>query len=46
MDSDDEAPPDLINTVGEEIGEELNVKVPITIVTGSVGTPPGWNFSH
>lgn len=33
MDSDDEAPPDLVET-GPDLAEEIVVKVPITIVTG------------
>lgn len=35
MDFDDDAPPDLIDTGVANVEEELNVKVPITIVTGN-----------
>lgn len=34
MDSDDDAPPDLIETGHDLAEEEITVKVPITIVTG------------
>lgn len=34
MDSDDDAPPELVDTAGPIQDEELTVKVPITIVTG------------
>ncbi|OAA47698.1 Cobalamin (vitamin B12) biosynthesis CobW-like protein [Metarhizium rileyi] len=39
MDFDDDAPPELIDTAGqiEQNGEEVTVKVPITIVTGYLG---------
>ena len=34
MDMHDDAPPELVNTAGGTIPDEVNVKVPITIVTG------------
>ncbi|QLI63839.1 COBW domain-containing protein 1 [Metarhizium brunneum] len=39
MDFDDDAPPELVETAGqiEQNGEEITVKVPITIVTGYLG---------
>ncbi|KFG79200.1 CobW domain protein [Metarhizium anisopliae] len=39
MDFDDDAPPELVDTAGqiEQNGEEITVKVPITIVTGYLG---------
>jgi hypothetical protein len=35
MDSDDEAPPELVETGTRLAEEEITVKVPITIVTGT-----------
>ncbi|KAK2613622.1 hypothetical protein N8I77_000525 [Diaporthe amygdali] len=37
MDSDDEAPPDLVETGQDAVEEETTIKVPITIVTGYLG---------
>lgn len=37
MDSDDDAPPDLVETGHALVEEEVTVKVPITIVTGYLG---------
>ncbi|KAI3397769.1 hypothetical protein diail_10422 [Diaporthe ilicicola] len=37
MDSDDDAPPDLVETGQDVTEEETTVKVPITIVTGYLG---------
>jgi hypothetical protein len=36
MDIDDDAPPELVNTGVEKEAEEIAIKVPITIVTGTV----------
>lgn len=35
MDLDDDAPPELVNTALDNETEEISVKVPITIVTGT-----------
>ncbi|KAJ4138267.1 hypothetical protein NW768_002088 [Fusarium equiseti] len=37
MDFDDDAPPELVDTTTNDVGEEITVKVPITIVTGYLG---------
>ncbi|KAF5020986.1 hypothetical protein F66182_6967 [Fusarium sp. NRRL 66182] len=37
MDFDDDAPPELVNTSTDDVGDEITVKVPITIVTGYLG---------
>ncbi|TQS32627.1 hypothetical protein Golomagni_07052, partial [Golovinomyces magnicellulatus] len=37
MDFDDDAPPELVNTAGSLVDDEITVKVPITIVTGYLG---------
>lgn len=35
MESDDDAPPQLVSTAGPDEDDEVTVKVPITIVTGT-----------
>jgi len=35
MDFDDDAPPELVDTTANDVDEEITVKVPITIVTGT-----------
>lgn len=39
MDFDDDTPPELVNTATKDVDDEITVKVPITIVTGSTATP-------
>jgi hypothetical protein len=35
MDFDDDAPPELVDIAANDVDEEITVKVPITIVTGT-----------